>query len=78
MGLNVQRNVGLALDAHAANLRLSVVALEQMAKSGVALEVACPAQLRRILQALRVERWRLRVEAIRRPSTKPHGRQLCG
>ncbi|KAK9867634.1 hypothetical protein WJX84_000274 [Apatococcus fuscideae] len=67
-----QRNVGLALDAHAANLRLSVVALEQMAKSGVALEVACPHHLHRILAALRVERWRLRVEAVRRPSTKPH------
>lgn len=67
--------MGLALDAHAANLRLSVVALEQMAKSGVALEVACPANLNRILVALRIERWRLRVEAVRRPSTKPHGQR---
>ena len=76
LGCGLQRNVGLALDAHAANLRLSVVALEQMAKSGVALEVACPANLQRILVALRVERWRLRVEAVRRPSAKPHGECL--
>ncbi len=34
--LGLQRNVGLALDAHAANFRLSLVGLKQIAKSGVA------------------------------------------